>query len=124
MKKPSVAMQRKPGFEAIPPTNHVGTLIYLTEDGSWPETPHTIIPDRAPWDMTQGDVFELEDLTPGNMGDTITVKCIEDRKVVQIKRRSGAYKHQGQCKLFVLVKEIVNTNHMSKLTRKELERAQ
>jgi hypothetical protein len=91
---------------SIPPGDHVGIVIYLTEDKTWPKQPITIIPDRAPWTINAGDVFEIEDLTPGQMGKTISVVVMDQRKILQTTRRNGKYRTFGQAKQLVLVKKI------------------
>jgi hypothetical protein len=88
---------------SIAPTDHVGIVVYLTEDGSWPKQHLTIIPDRSPWVIETGDVFEIEDLTPGQMGKTKTVQVIDQRKILQTTRRNGKYRTYGQAKQLVLV---------------------
>jgi hypothetical protein len=103
---------------SIPPGDHVGIVIYLTEDGTWPQQPITIIPDRSPWTIETGDVFEIEDLTPGQMGKTKTVQVLDARKILQTTRRNGKYRNFGQAKHLVLVQEIEDRNQFARKERK------
>ena len=89
----------------IPVVKDTGTIIYLTDDGEWPDTPIAVIPADIDW-MTEGKEFVLESRTPGSMGKRVMARVVETQHSIQIERKSGKYAHLGQAKRNVLVQEI------------------
>lgn len=86
----------------IPVTKDVGTVIYLAdENGAWPRAPHvTLLVNLA--ELHDGATFEMVDLRPGRMGQSMTVTVIEVR--VRVNLFEGKY---GQVIRSVLVTPVM-----------------
>lgn len=53
------------GVVKIPVVKDAGTVVYLSDDYTWPKSPRTMVLSDTAW-MVEGSTFNLVNLRPGN----------------------------------------------------------
>ena len=100
----------------IPQAKDSLTLIYVTEDGSWPERPAMLLAYNET-ELTAGAIVEMEELRPGHgMGGLTALRVLEVR--LRLERWSATY---GRVKQFVLVQRLASEEAVHDWVDQQLE---